>query len=172
MIYYAGIGSRLITETTSKSMTNIAYILERCGYILRSGGAKGSDKSFQRGVSSPNNKEIFRGRDAQPWSYELVKKYIPEDRPKNFDSWNPYVKSLLARNMMQILGKDGKTPVDFVVCWTPLGNYNTSEVGGTGYAIRCALDQGIPVFNLNYPDQKRLFKEKLADIIKNNTLLI
>jgi hypothetical protein len=55
-----------------------------------------------------------------------------------------FIKALLARDMQQILGADGETPCDFVVCWTPDG----LDSGGTGYAIRCATDYGIPVYNV------------------------
>jgi len=168
--FYAGIGSRNISEEMANSMQKIARILESKGYTLRSGGAKGSDKAFQRGATLPN-REIFKAKDAEPWSYDLVKKYIPDDRPKTFDSWSPYVQSLLARNMMQILGKEGKNPVEFVVCWTPQGDYQTSEVGGTGYALRCALDHDIPIYNLNYPEQKIAFKKNLQKIIGDILLI-
>ena len=113
---YAGIGSRNAPQNILEFMEKIASILEQCDYVLRSGKAKGSDKAFERGVRNPKNKEIFTHRDAKPWAYVTVKKYLPEDRPATFDSWNDYVKGLLARNMMQILGKLGDKPVKFVVC--------------------------------------------------------
>ena len=142
--YYSGIGSRETPEDILLFMTRVASILEQCDYTLRSGHAVGADKAFEKGVKDKNNKEIFVHKDAKPWAFETVKKYIPNDRPQTFDSWQPYVKGLLARNMMQVLGEDGNSPVDFVVCWTRVGDYQTSEVGGTGYALRCAVDRGIP----------------------------
>jgi len=165
---YAGIGSRNAPQNILEFMEKIASILEQCDYVLRSGKAKGSDKAFERGVRNPKNKEIFTHRDAKPWAYVTVKKYLPEDRPATFDSWNDYVKGLLARNMMQILGKLGDKPVKFVVCWTPIGDYNTSDVGGTGYALRCAIDRGIPTYNLNYPQQLEAFKKLLKKIFKEH----
>jgi len=166
IFFYAGIGSREAPKHILDFMTKIASILEQCGYILRSGKAKGSDQAFERGVKNPKNKEIFVHRDAKPWSFETVKKYLPNDRPATFDNWQPYVRGLLARNMMQVLGEKGNKPVKFVVCWTPMGDYETSEVGGTGYALRCAIDHGIPTFNLNYPDQMKAFKALITKIFK------
>jgi len=165
--FYAGIGSRNAPKDILEFMEKIASVLEQCGYTLRSGGAKGSDKAFEKGVRNPENKEIFTMRQAQPWSYNTVKKYIPYDRPRDtFDSWQPYVRGLLARNMMQVLGRDGKSPVEFVVCWTPQGDYQSSEVGGTGYALRCALDYNIPIYNLNYPEQLSDFKQLIRNIYR------
>ena len=168
--YYAGIGSRNTPQNILKFMEKIASILEECGYILRSGHAKGSDQAFERGVKNLKNKEIFVSRDAKPWAYETVKKYMPNDRPATFDSWQPYIRGLLARNMMQILGDSGEEPVQFVVCWTSQGDYQTSEVGGTGYALRCALDYKIPIFNLNYPDQLSQFKDFIRQLFNKSLI--
>lgn len=159
--YYAGIGARSAPENIIQSLPKIARYLEKKGYILRTGGAKGCDTAFAKG-STLN--EIFKSEDALPWAFERVKRYIPCDRPKNFEDWSPYVQGLLARNIMQVLGKDGDTPVDFIVCWTPQGDYATSEVGGTGYALRCALDHHIPIYNLSYPEQSEMFKSFLKSI--------
>lgn len=164
--FYCGIGSRKAPENILKFITSVSSILENCDYILRSGSALGCDKAFENGVKDKRNKEIFVHSDAKPWSFETVKKYIPNDRPQTFDSWQPYVKGLLARNMMQVLGEDGNSPVDFVVCWTRVGDYKTSEVGGTGYALRCAIDRGIPTYNLNYPEQLAAFKELVKKIFR------
>ena len=144
--YYAGIGSRKAPVDTLREMRAIAMDLSELDWTLRSGGAEGSDRAFEWGAEK---KEIFKVQDAQPWCYEMVKKYLPTDR-KGFDNWKPYVQGLLARNMQQLFGRDGKTPVEFVVCWTPTNVYTDSSSGGTAYAIRAALDQGIPVYNLNY----------------------
>jgi len=163
---YIGIGSRNAPQKILDFMTKIASILEQCGYTLRSGKAKGSDKAFEKGVKNPKNKEIFTHKDARPWAYDTVKKYLPNDRPATFDSWQDYVRGLLARNMMQVLGEHGKEPAEFLVCWTPMGDYQTSEVGGTGYALRCAVDHGIPTYNLNYPEQLEAFKVLVKNIFK------
>ena len=52
----------------------------------------------------------------------------------------------MARNALQVLGTDGQTPVDFIMCWTP----NGSGSGGTGQAIRIARALNIPVFDLGH----------------------
>lgn len=142
--YYTGIGSRSATFAILSKMEYYAIRLSEMNYCLRSGRAKGSDQAFEKGA---NSKEIFTFRDAQPWAYEEVLKHMPNDRP-SFDTFSDYVKGLLARNMMQVLGKDGNSPVEFVLCWAPSLEYTDSSAGGTGYAIRCAIAHGIPVYNL------------------------
>ncbi len=54
--YYAGIGSREIPRGIVNIMTGISIELENSGYILRSGGAKGADSTFEYGVQ---NKQIY-----------------------------------------------------------------------------------------------------------------
>lgn len=148
--YYAGIGSRETPPDMLKLMGELAAYLSKKDYILRSGGAKGADKAFESGA---NRKEIFYADDIDEVdnTYDLVKECMPTDR-SGFDNWKPYVKGLLARNMMQMMGKDGKTPVEFIICWTKSLFYEDSSAGGTGYAIRCALKQKIPIYNLQNKD--------------------
>lgn len=170
--YYSGIGSRNTPTKVLKKMAIYAKVLEQFGYILRSGGARGADKAFERGVSNKDNQEIFRSEDAAHWTFNYVAKHcMPKDR-KGFYSWATHTKGLLARNMMQVLGVDGVRPVDFVVCWTSKGDYNTSEVGGTGYAVRCALKNDIPVYNLGYDAQMEAFEEFLKSLFREKEISI
>jgi hypothetical protein len=87
---------------------------------------------------------------------------MPSDRD-DFKMWKPYVKGLMARNMMQILGKYGAKKVDFVSCWTPSIYYNDSSSGGTGYAIRCAILNKIPIYNLKDLDIFQLTKQYIKE---------
>jgi hypothetical protein len=173
-MFYAGIGSRKCPKDILEKITKYSSILESLGYILRSGGADGCDKAFEMGIKNTKNKQIFYSKDAEPWSYDYVQYCMPNDRKGYFDKggfldWDAYVRGLLARNMMQILGEDGKSPVDFVLCWTPIGDYSSSDVGGTGYAIRCALKNKIPVFNLNTNKDKILFETHIKSNFKKQT---
>jgi len=172
MKYYAGIGSRntpKILLPYIKILTEILYIHN---YVLRSGGAKGADSMFENSLNSIPNinlniyKDIFYSNDAEIWSFIEVLKHFPNDREKGtFNFWKPYVKGLMARNMMQVLGKNNDKRVDFVVCWTPVNYYNNSDCGGTGYAIRCALAYNIPIFNfIDYKNPKKLIYDVLKYI--------
>jgi len=165
---YAGIGSRNAPKKILVDIFYYAQRLEKTGFLLVSGGARGCDLFFENGVENNENKIIFKARDATSWSLEMVKKYLPKDYlPRaltEFDNWKERTKGLLARDMMQILGEDGKTLVEFVVCWTKSMNYEYSEVGGTGYAVRCALDHNIPVYNLVDEKQTKAFQELLEKL--------
>lgn len=148
MKYYAGIGSRTIPVEIGDKMLAIAAFMRDKGYILRSGGADGSDLSFESGAG--DMKEIFipwknfngSGSDLYHISWqalEMAEKYHPK-----WDTLSQGARKLMARNCYQVLGLDLRTPVDLIVCWTHDGGI----VGGTGQALRMARDLDIPVFNL------------------------
>lgn len=155
MFYYAGIGSRETPQEFLDLFTRVAKYLSGKDCVLRSGGAKGSDKAFESGAI---HKEIylpwkgFEGNDSdlivkdEKKAFEIAEKYHPR--------WNYLsqgAKLLQARNSHQILGKDLNSPSDFVICWTKGGKGN----GGTGQAIRIAKDYNIPVFDCGkYSDVK------------------
>lgn len=152
---YAGIGSRSTPEKVLSMMTKISERLEARGYTLYSGGAAGADEAFANGCTK---KSLFL-----PWAkFRGVES--PYDCPSSeafrvaavvhpyWESCKNAAQSLLARNTHQILGPDLRSPVDFVVCWTPDGceteAQRSPKTGGTGQAIALASRWGIPVYNL------------------------
>ncbi|MDB4330132.1 hypothetical protein N9948_00170 [bacterium] len=170
MSFYTGVGSRNAPPEILSLMAKYASILEGWDYVLRTGDAKGSDKSFSKGVKNSKNKIVLKSNDAKPWAYDYVCECMPIDRPKydapgGYLSWKPYVKGLLARNMMQVLGINGEEPSQFLICWTPDEDMETSLVGGTGYAIRCAKKNKIPVFNLVFESHQVAFEGLLRNIL-------
>jgi hypothetical protein len=156
--YYTGVGSRKTPILILKELVNIARRLDETGHILRSGGAAGADYAFDVGAKS---KEIYGTANVPDWCFTEVKKYLLPNKP-SFNLMKPYIQKLLARNMMQVLGRDGKTPSEFLVCWTPLG----TEDGGTGYAIRCARAHGVKIYNLAKTEDKKEFYEFIEKIEK------
>lgn len=129
------------------------------GWVLRSGGAQGADSAFERGCDIVGGKkEIFL-----PWkefnnnpsfrfnipreAYDLALQYHPN--PVWLKQSNHVIR-LMARNMQQIFGHNLDVNTRFVVCWTQDGTekVTTAKTGGTGQAIRAAVSNGIPVFNL------------------------
>lgn len=147
MKYYTGIGSRETPADICRLMTQVAIYLQIQGYTLRSGGAQGADAAFERGARGA--KEIWL-----PWpSFNSnLSRLFPSKEAHDLAStlhpkWNiltPGAKKLHARNMHQILGIDLDTPSEFVVCWTKDGEAS----GGTGQALRLAIQRQIPIFNL------------------------
>jgi hypothetical protein len=138
--YYAGIGGRETPGHALMLMGSIAIQLEKDGYNLRSGHAKGADQAFESGIRDNLNKDIYFASDATPQSLRHAEEYHPR-----WDMCKSYTKQLHARNSLIILGPELITPVDFVICWTK----NGQVVGGTGQALRIAIDNNIPIFNLH-----------------------
>lgn len=148
--YYAGIGSRKTPKHICEKMTAIAQELSRLGYCCNSGGAQRADEAFERGAEKKqiflpwdgfNGKRIGDDYIVPLFCERLVYKYHPRPSALSNAGWN-----FMSRNSYQVLGKDLKTPVSFVLCWTSDGKAS----GGTGQAIRIAEDHSIPVFNFYY----------------------
>jgi hypothetical protein len=155
-------------------MKRISHRLSELNYTLLSGGADGADSKFQEGHFGKI--ELYL-----PWpNFRHIKDhsviYLPtEEAYQIAESVHPvwqYLpnsqKHLMARNSHQILGKDLRSPVDFVVCWTPDGceshSTRTSKTGGTGQAISLASINNIPVFNLFNSDALT----RLADFVNRS----
>lgn len=171
-MFYTGIGARSTPAGILSIMTRFAYAAEKLGYTLRSGGAKGADSAFEAGVIFPINKEIYlpwpKFNDntsilcAQtPAAFAMAAKYHPA-----WDKCSDTARKFHARNCYQILGLSLTTPVNFVVCWTPEGKVT----GGTGQALRIAIDHDIHIFNLALEKDLELlrawWKEASCDLTK------
>jgi len=148
--YYAGIGSRETPQDILELMTRVSKGLDRKRYVLRSGGAQGADKAFEAGVMSTRT-EIMLASDTLPvWTDVFTDFFHP-----NPSALKDYPRKLMNRNAMQILGRCGSRPVDFVVCWTKDGKAS----GGSGHALRIANYYNIVVFNLRNKDALHELKE-------------
>jgi hypothetical protein len=156
---YCGVGSRIIPTPVEQDMVQFAYIAASLGWILRSGGALGSDTAFERGSDTAGGiKEIFL-----PWekynnntstytapsssAHDIARTIHPM-----YSKLSPASKALVARNCHQVLGLSLDNPVEFVICYTPDGcthhSKYTRATGGTGTAISLASKHLIPVFNI------------------------
>lgn len=149
-VYYAGIGSREISEQVQLFFLGLGKFYAKQGFILRSGGADGSDLCFEHGSDmAKGQKEIFIPwkdfNNSQSELYNIPDKAfdIAARIHPNWANLKDSVKRLHARNVMQILGEDLKTPVKFVACYTK----NGEEKGGTRTAIVLAKQHNIPIFN-------------------------
>lgn len=154
--FYMGIGSRGTPSGILLDMERISFILSENDFTLWSGGAFGADLAFEKNAKK---KRIFYAQDATPKAIELSSKYHP-----NWNACGEYARKLHGRNSMIALGEELLTPADFCVCWTIDGK----DTGGTGQAMRIALDYGIPIFNLYFPDTQ----EKLLAFLLENYGLI
>lgn len=151
MLKYAGIGSRTAPNNILIEMLDIAKELASRRWLLRSGGAQGSDSAFETGCDlNHGKKEIFL-----PWkgfNGSLSSLYTPSEEAKSMalkihpspDYLNHASLLLHARNCHQILDQTLKDAVDLVICWTP----NGQMLGGTATAIQIAMNNNIPIINL------------------------
>ena len=172
---YAGIGGRSTPVNICTLMQQLGRKLALKGATLRSGGADGADKAFEKGCDEVwGSKEIFYAKDWSQRKYPNVPaskwRYIPSNWEKaseiaaqhhpNWSFLTPYVRKLHIRNCFQILGFGLQKPADFVLCWTPDGARTAGETspktGGTGQAIRVASSYEIRVYNLAVPEDLEL----------------
>ena len=159
---YAGIGSRETPSDVMVTMSKLAKYFAHLGWILRSGGANGADSAFEAGCDEESGgKEIylpwkgFNGKVSllnwiSPEALEMAALYHPA-----WNKLNDAARRLMARNCYQVMGGNLDCPSDFIVCWTKDGKAS----GGTGQAVRIAIDYGIPVFNLYNTADRLLLKE-------------
>lgn len=165
---YAGIGSRQTPPDVCDFFKRLAARLEKVhGAVLRSGGAAGADSAFFAGVTDVRNAEIYL-----PWpNFNGVREISGGDNTTYCNAhalaatfhpaWercNDTARKFHARNCYQILGKNLKTPADFVICWTPDGKVT----GGTGQALRMAQHYDIPIVNYGDPNTT---SELLATVV-------
>jgi hypothetical protein len=170
MKYFAGIGSRECPKEILYTLRDASKYFSQRGYILRSGGASGSDDYCERGVDSVSGeKEIYL-----PWKYfnDNLSELYPDNLPnfykakemaaKYHPAWKRMgepAKLLHGRNCYQILGKNLDTPVNFVLCYCPVENGELR--GGTAQALRVALDYNIPIINLFKEEHLTKLKKKI-----------
>lgn len=159
---FAGIGNRDAPLEALELCQRVSETLGNLGYVLRTGGAEGCDNAF---LAYARFAEVF-----VPWdrfngipmrhhipkhAFTLAETYVNDWKHKT----NGF-KALHARNMMQVLGPHLETPSNFIVCYTRDGcdskETRTSDTGGTGSAIACASDRGIPIINLAKPGWSEL----------------
>lgn len=155
-LVYTGIGSRRAPKSALDLAGRLAFCLTHHGLTLRTGGAEGMDTAFEEGcrarmadtkaIRRTGLLEVFRPEDSQRWCHEEVKRHL--DPGVSLQDMSPFVAGLLARNMQQVLGHDGKVPSMFVLYWTPTPDGTSLRAGGTRYAVRCAKAHGIPTLNL------------------------
>ena len=153
--YYAGIGSRQTPMEILKLMTATARKLEAHGYVLRTGGAEGADTAFALGAK---NVEIYRPEQADGEALSLASTLHPA-----WGRCSDYARRLHARNCYQVLGRDLRTPSEFVICWTPDSCVSAAtrsiHTGGTATAIVLAERSGIRVYNLHIPSHLALCRD-------------
>lgn len=156
--FYAGIGSRETPKEITQVMTELGGQLERLGWILRSGGARGADDAFAAGIVHKDSMSVYlpgasfnKHFSTEPGYIDATKLPAWKEALQTVEKYHPKPSALTtehkylhARNAFQVLGSDLKTPSRVVICWTEGGLLT----GGTSQAIRIAKANRIPVINL------------------------
>lgn len=157
--FYSGIGSRNVPDKVVEQIFRISVFLAERNYILRSGAADGCDAAFEVGCDSVSGeKEIYlpwkrfnghsHGIDSPTLKTYLEARKLAEKYHPEWKHLSEAARKFHTRNVYQVLGESLCEPVSFVVCYTNDGKAS----GGTGQAMRIALDWGIPIYNLYYDD--------------------
>ncbi len=167
---YTGIGSRSTPGHILTLIHRVSEKLDKQGFLLRSGGADGADAAFEK---FSTKKEIylpwdgFNGRKHDGVSYfdylqcpgwPIAKASVDSFHPAP-NALSNAGRKLMARNAMQISGRDCKSRTDVVICWTKDGK----DIGGTSQAIRMARSFDIPVLNLGGPEIEKFFRTFVSD---------
>jgi len=178
---YAGIGSRETPAHHLFEMRQWGRRLATLGWCLRSGAAEGADSAFEAGaLEADGATEIYL-----PW--QGFQNHLTGIEVERFASFGRAIRlaaqhhpgwerlgrgprALLARNCHQVLGRDLRSPVHFVLCWAPKPKYSRDGriidvAGGTGLAVRLAASLKIPVCHLDYHMSMR----ELEDIVTRDT---
>lgn len=156
---YAALSNKNAPEEVVETMRRLVHKLNDEGYTLRTAGNEGPEESLeaqteQKEVHIPwkgfNNRESRFNRNDNN-AIEIVQAFHP-----TFASLKPAVQAIIARSAHVILGKDLRSPVRFLVCWSEDGLENAKDrsikSGYMGMPVAVANSLSIPVFNLKNAD--------------------
>lgn len=170
LLAYTGIGSRSTPEYVLLQMERCGRLLAELGYTLRSGGADGADKAFEKGANAAGGAtEIylpwrnFNGHKSNLCTISKEATALAATIHPAWDRCSQGAKALHARNCYQVLGADLNAPSEFLVCWTPDG----IAQGGTATAINLAIKHGIKVINLG---KEKEIEERIDSLVARQSL--
>lgn len=151
MKYYAGTGDAVVSKDIADALIDIANVLEEQGYILRVRGDEGTEEALVSGIPEDSDRiEVY-----PPWkgfvdwynNYEMPTPGAFEMAWKVHPTWHdltPDDRRYHAAGTLLVMGKDLKTPCDFLLCYTDKDQPNDD----VQQVIRIADCNLIPVFDL------------------------
>lgn len=170
---YAGTGNREAPPHILARMKQIASDLEEFGYTLRVGGMDGPELAFESGAKTVELHlpwKPFNGRESKSYFNTKEIQCIAKMFHPTWDGLKPAIQAFLGKNVRQLLGRELKSPVRFVICWSEDGAETSAErtnkTGSLGHVISLAAAMKIPVFNLGKPDAESRLRHFLE--IPNN----
>lgn len=160
-LFYTGIGSRSTPDSIQTQQTAIANRLSAAGYILRSGGAQGSDTAFERGAGFLKHIYLpesgFNGLYEDGTNYFVHGPLLPmyhlstriakaiHPAPERLSE---YALLLHSRNIHQVVGHDTPLkPSEFILYYAEEDSAGIPK-GGTRTAVMYARQLGITCYNL------------------------
>lgn len=184
---YTAIGSQKTPDDIQALQVRLGKALSLRGWLGRSGHADGSDKSWEEGAEQ-GSKEGGRGMEVYlPWDgfndgfdtgeWDLNRIcHIDAKRLPNYAKaqhiastvhpvWDKLTfgpKTMHSRNPYQVLGIDLETPSKALMCWAP--PIKDGVRGGTGTAVRLAMQYGIPIHNLYFDEVCREAEKKILGL--------
>ena len=168
------IGSRETPRRVLDVMSLAGQSLSGAGHFSLSGGAPGADESWLSRYDRERSLRIIpyegfnglrTGVGVKVWKdfpNEVRIRSVIKARAVTsyWDECSDIVRTLFARNALQVLGEDCQSPVDMVLFYAPIRF--SSVTGGTRVAVDIAKQHGIPVYNLYEKKVFTHFKEKYA----------
>jgi hypothetical protein len=173
MNYWTGVGSRDTPEHILVLMVLIAKKLTDIGWVLRSGGALGADSAFYAGCIQSDKFSIQKPMIYLAWNGVGNKYHDPSNGfydATRYPTWNEAEdialrirgswmgrggeeltrggKAQHTRNVFQVLGESLSEPSRFLLCWAPPVGKKGFVLGGTGTAVKLALENQIEVINM------------------------
>lgn len=171
-MFYTGVGSREQSEKEAKRIIKVGAWLDRLGYSLRSGHAKGADHCFELGMLTHTKcletSEIYlpspgfnRGANDERVDYIVGSQLDNLDEAREIlrtvMPWIDKVKGFAldahTRNVYQVLGKDLDNPSNLLVACSDWDKPGISVKGGTRTAWALAKENSVPSFNIRYIDE-------------------
>jgi hypothetical protein len=170
---YVGIGSRETLPAALESIRVLAKALAQGGWTLRTGMSPGADQAFYRGALAGGGRvELYlpfpgfqadARCDGEGPDVSVMSEPSDAARPladrfhPNWRALSAEERSLRARDVHQVLGRDLASPAELVVGWTRDGSVDGTgpSVGGTGQALRIAHHRAIAVLNPSRPEDVR-----------------
>lgn len=156
---YIMTSGRDVPKHIVEQMVELSRSIKESGYVLRIGGLEGGDNVLGE---LDKDAELYL-----PWknfSDKVSKLYFSTEEclalaskfNAKFNEINNSMRSFLGMYTRMVLGKDLKSRVNFIICWTPDGAEDSSSIttktGLIAQAIGIASAMKIPVFNLNNAD--------------------
>jgi hypothetical protein len=175
--YATIIGSREITGQEFLKLQKIAEFLHNNGFILRSGGAEGSDSTimhlknievflpwngFNRLYHNNTTQFVISGKNVQ-----IAKEVIKIIHPA-YKRLSQGALKLHCRNVQQIWGQNLEEPVgtSIVVFCAPENEFGEIS-GGTRTAVEIARRKKIPVYNIRNKEKNTdEMIEEIRNIVK------